>query len=60
MNIQKELKKMQKHLENATDDSLIRGYKEAKADYENTGEQEISIVCDLIKAELDKRGVNID
>ena len=55
--LKEELEKLQKYLKERTDFEVIRGYKEAKADFEKTGNPMIEGALDIIKKELDRRGI---
>lgn len=58
-NVEKETKKLEKHLKGKPDEKLIKGYKEAIKDYENTGDEQCKIAADIIKKEIDKRGLKL-
>ena len=60
MNVKKELKKMEKHLKKADDKKLIDGYKNAMKDYEKNKNEQCKMAADLIKKEIDRRGINED
>lgn len=59
-NVENEVNKMQEHLKSKPDEKLINGYKEAMKDYEETGRIECKLAGDCIKAEIDRRGIEID
>ena len=56
----KELKKLAKYLKKRPDEKLIAGYKQAMIDYENTGYEHIKLSADVIKKEIDRRGLKIE
>ena len=58
-NIEKEMKKMEKHLKSKPDEKLIKGYKEAMSDYNQTGNEQCKVAADIIKKEIDRRGLEI-
>jgi len=59
-NVKKEWNKMQEYLKERTDFEVIRGYKEAKADYEETENPMIKGALDVIIKELNRRGIKED
>ena len=59
-NVKKEIEKMQEYLKERTDFEVIRGYKEAKADYERTENPMIKGALDIIIEELKRRGIKED
>jgi len=58
--INKELKKLEKHLKKRPDEKLIKGYKEAMKDYKDTGNEQCKYAADIIKKEIDTRGLKIE
>jgi hypothetical protein len=58
-NPEKEMKKLEKHLRKRPDEKLIRGYATAMKDYDVTGDEECKIAADIIKKEIDRRGLKI-
>jgi len=56
-NPEKEIKKMKKYLKKRTDYEVLRGYKEAKADYEKDENQFVKAALDYIQEEMDRRGI---
>jgi len=59
-NPDKEMKKMKKHLMKRPDEKLINGYKNAMKDYEETENEQCKIAADMIKQEIDRRGLKIE
>ena len=59
-NVEKEMKKLEKHLMSRPDDKLIKGYKEAMTDYQTTGNEECKVAADIIKKEIERRGLKIE
>ena len=53
-NVNKELKKLENYLKNRPDDKLIKGYKDAMKDYEETGNEQCKVAADVIKKEIDR------
>lgn len=51
---------MSKYLKSRPDEKIINGYKNAMKDYENTGDEKRKIAANIIKQELDRRGLKID
>ena len=58
-NVSKQMKKMEKHLKGRPDQKLIDGYKNAMADYDATGNEQCKIAADIIKKEIDRRGLKV-
>ena len=58
--LKKMLKGMEEHLNTSTDDSLIRGYLEARRDYKQKGTNELKLVSELIGSKLVERGYNLE
>ena len=58
-NPKKEVKKLEKHLSKKEDEKLIKGYKNAMYDYEQTGNEHCKLAADIIKKEIDKRGLKV-
>jgi len=56
----RELKRMEQHLKKRPDEKLIKGYKAAMLDYEETGNEQCKIAGDIIKREMDRRGLKIE
>lgn len=52
-------KLMQNDLKDKPDDKLIEGYKRASKDYEETADEKIKVARDVIKAEIDRRGLKV-
>lgn len=59
-NVKKQMKKMEKHLKNRPDEKLIEGYKRAMQDYEDTKNEQCKSSADIIKQEIDRRGLEIE
>ena len=59
-NIRREVENMQKMLKGRPDDKLIAGYKKAMEAYEKTKEMNHKNAADLIKKEIDIRGLKVD
>jgi len=59
-NPEKALKKMEKDLKGRPDEKLIAGYKRAMKDYEESGDEQIKVAADIIKKEIDSRGLKIE
>jgi len=59
-NVKKEMKKMEKHLKGRPDEKIIEGYKQAKYDYEQTNDEQIKMAMDIIKKEIDRRGLKVE
>ena len=57
---EKALKKMEKDLKGRPDEKLIAGYKRAMKDYEESGNEQIKVAADIIKKEIDSRGLKIE
>lgn len=53
------MKKLEKHLMGKPDEKLIKGYKEAMNDYRTTGNEECKLAADVIKKEIERRGLDI-
>lgn len=51
---------MNKYLMSRPDEKIISGYRNAMKDYENTGDEKQKIAANIIKQELDRRGIKID
>jgi len=56
-NVEKEIKKMREYLKERTNYEVLRGYKEAKEDYERTENPMIEGAMNVIKEEMDRRGI---
>ena len=54
------LKQMNADLSEKPDDKLIDGYKKAMKDYKDTGNKQCLVASELIKKELDKRGIKVE
>jgi len=54
---EKEIKKMKNYLTERTDYEVLRGYKEAKADYEKDESPYVKSALDYIQEEMDRRGI---
>jgi len=52
-----EWNKMKEYLKERTDYEVLRGYKEAKADFEETESPMIEGALNVIKEEMDRRGI---
>ena len=50
-------KQMKEYLKERTDFEVLRGYREAKADYEETKNPMVKGALDVIKKEMDRRGI---
>ena len=48
------------HLKERPDEKLIKGYKEAMKDYKETGNIKCKFSAQIIKQEIDRRGLKID
>lgn len=59
-NINKEMKKLENHLKGKPDEKLIKGYKQAMKDYKDTGNEECKAAADIIKKEIDTRGLKVE
>jgi len=59
-NIKKQWEEMKEYLKERTDFEVIRGYKEAKADFERTNNPMIEGALEVIKEELNRRGIKED
>jgi len=59
-NIKKTIKKLNAHLISRPDDKIIAGYQKAMKDYEESGNQQAKIAADLIKKEIDRRGLDVE
>lgn len=59
-NIQKEMEKLEKYLKDRPDNKLINGYKRAMKDYEETNDERCKLSADIIKKEIDRRGLKIE
>jgi len=59
-NIKKQWEEMKEYLKERTDFEVIRGYKEAKADFEETNNPMIKEALDIIIEELNRRGIKED
>ena len=59
LNLQKNLKKMNNHLKGKPDEKLIKGYREAKKDFES-GVKGAEQAMLIIKEELDRRGIEVE
>ena len=58
--VKKKLLEMNMHLQSRPDEKLINGYKQAMKDYEETGKEDYKIAGDLIKNEIERRGLKIE
>jgi len=56
-NVEKELKEMKEYLKERTNYEVLRGYKEAKEDYERTENPMIAGALSVIKEEMERRGI---
>ena len=54
------LKRMEKMLKKRPDEKLIAGYKKAMQDYEETGDEQCKHAGNIIKAEIDRRGLKVE
>ena len=59
-NVKEEWEKMQEYLKERTDFEVVRGYKEAKADFEKTEYPMVGGVLEFIKKEMERRGIKED
>lgn len=59
-NIKKIMKQMMSDLSEKPDENLINGYKKAMEDYEETGDKKHKIAADIIKKEIDRRGLEVE
>jgi len=59
-NIKKVMKKLMGDLKKKSDKKLINGYQKAMKDYEDTQNEQCKIAADIIKKEIDRRGLNIE
>lgn len=59
-NIEKEMKRLEKHLRSKSDEKIIRGYIEAMNDYKITGNIDCKNAAHIIKNEMDRRGIKIE
>ena len=48
------------HLSTTKDEKLIEGYKSAIQDYKRSGNEEILRAAEIIKKELEKRGIEVE
>lgn len=58
-NITNELRKLKKHLQGKSDENLIKGYKNAMKDYDEKGDEQTKLAADIIKEEIDRRGIKL-
>jgi hypothetical protein len=56
----KKVKTMYNDLRNVSDEKLIEGYKKAMKDYEEKKEDKIKVVANVIKTEIDRRGLKVE
>jgi len=59
-NVKKAMKDMEEHLKTRPDDKIINGYKNAMKDYKETGNEQCKIAADVIKKEIDRRGLKVE
>ena len=57
--LKEELKKLEAHLKKRPDEKLINGYNKAMNDYKRTKDRQIKLAADIIKKEIDRRGLKI-
>jgi hypothetical protein len=55
----KKVKTMYNDLEGVSDEKLINGYNKAMKDYEEKKDEKIKVAVDVIKTEIDRRGLKI-
>jgi len=53
-------KQLKEHLQNASDKEIIRGYKKSKADYERTEDPFVAVAHEIIKKEVERRGLVVE
>jgi len=58
--VKKVLADMNAHLQSRPDEKLIAGYQKAMKDYEETENPQAKIAADMIKKEIDRRGLDIE
>ena len=58
--VEEQMKKLEKHLKKRPDHKLINGYKNAMKDYKETDNEQCKVAADIIKKEIDKRGLKIE
>jgi len=54
------MKGLEEHLKKASDKELLRGYGKAKADFEKTGIYQVEMAMNIIKKEIDRRGLEVE
>jgi len=59
-NVKSEVEKLKEHLKGRPDLKLINGYKQAMQDYEDTMDERFKCAADIIKEEIDRRGLKIE
>jgi len=59
-NVKKIMEKMMGDLKKKPDEKLINGYKQAMKDYEDTGNEQCKVAGEIIKKEIDRRGLKIE
>lgn len=59
-NVKSELEKLEKHLKKRPDEKLINGYKRAMEDYKESENEQCKWAADIIKKEIDRRGLKIE
>ena len=59
-NIKKQLKGMEQMLKTRPDNKLIEGYHLAMHDYEQFDNKQAKVAAEIIKKEIDRRGLTID
>jgi len=47
-------------LEEKPDEKLIKGYKDAMKDYKDTGNEHCLRAAEIIKKEIDRRGISVE
>jgi hypothetical protein len=56
----KAVQEMNSDLKDISDNKLIEGYKKAMEDYKNKGDYRIKAAVDVIKKEIDRRGLKAE
>ena len=57
--VKKRLLELEAHLKTRPDANLLEGYNRAMEDYRKTGKEEIRVAGELIKTEIDRRGLKV-